>query len=136
MEEWRGAPEQLSIDPDRLLAAISTAVPDPDELARHFTFDVRTFQIAMPDALPTSELIDLGMQQEIIKARQPATVKAELLDRPAAEYRDSRYARDRLVKGPARLRETAAGLWDLTAGLFLGTGAVCTVIDRKITETR
>ena len=75
MEEWRGAPEQLSIDPDRLLAAISTAVPDPDELARHFTFDVWTFQIAMPESLPTSQLIDLGTQQEIIEARQLATVK-------------------------------------------------------------
>lgn len=183
--QWRHAATQLSVDPEHLLAVISQAFPDANRVRRQFAFDIRTFQIAMPEALPTQQLIDFGTQREIIAARREAAntakaeieascrefiadctaslreqtsklaeemletihntgnvhqktlnrltrfidtfgelnfmddqemakqldaVKAQLLERPAAECRDSRYARDQLVNGLRRLRETAADL--------------------------
>jgi len=185
MVEWRKAAQQLSVDPDRLLATVSAAFPEPDRLTHKFSCDIRTFQIAMPEALPTSHLVEMGTQQEVIEARRQAAlsarnevetscrefiadctatlreqtaklcsemlatikttgnvhqktlnrltkfidtfgqlnfmddaemaeqldaVKAQLLERPAAEYRDSRFARDQLVNGLSRLRETAADM--------------------------
>lgn len=185
LAEWREAAARLPVDPQRLLAVIADAFPSREQVGRHFAFDIRTFQIAMPEALPTRQMVELGTQREIIEARRQAAmsakaeieascrefiadctaslreqtaklaeemletirttgnvhqktlnrlvnfidtfgqlnfmddtemaaqldaVKAQLLERPAAEYRDSRHARSQLVNGLSRLRETAADL--------------------------
>lgn len=185
MQEWAQAAERLSVDSERLLAVIEDAFPARDRLERSFGFSIRTFQIAMPQALPTRQLVEMGTQQEVAEARRLAAlaarseieqscrafiadstaslreqtaklaeemletirttgnvhqktlnrlvkfidtfgqlnfmddtematqldaIKAQLLERPAAEYRDSRFARDQLVNGLNRLRETAADL--------------------------
>jgi hypothetical protein len=183
--EWRNAADRLDVDPERLASVIEDSFPPKSKVESSFAFDIQLFQIAMPKALPTRQLLDLATQQEIIQARKEAAVsarheieascrafiadctatlrqqtaklaeemlatiqatgnvhqktlnrlvkfidtfgqlnfmddedmakqldavKAQLLKRPAAEYRDSRFARDQLVNGLRRLRETAADL--------------------------
>ena len=66
MQEWARAAKRLSVDSGRLLAVISEAFPSRDRLERRFGFDIRTFQISMPEAVPTSTLVEAGTQQEII----------------------------------------------------------------------
>ncbi len=185
LDEWREAANRLPVDPSRLLAVIADAFPARDKVERQFAFDIRTFQIAMPEALPTTSLIDLATQQEIVEARRQAAlaarseieqscrefvadctatlreqtaklcaemletikttgsvhgktlnrlkkfiddfgqlnfmddtemaaqldrVRAQLLERPANEYRDSRHARNQLVNGLEQLRTTATEL--------------------------
>jgi len=179
--EWRDVAENLVEDPERLVAVIEHAFPPADVMPRYFGFDIRMFQIAVPD-VPQTELIELGTQQEIMAARQRATesarqeidrscrnfiadcvstlreqtaqlctemlatitssesvhqktlnrlvkfvdhfrqlnftgdvemerqlenVREQFLQRTAADYRDSDFARERLVQGLTKLRETA-----------------------------
>jgi len=184
LELWRTAAHDLLDDnQERLVAVISEAFPPADAMPRYFSFDIRTFQIAMPEAVPTAQLVELGTQQEVIEARQQAVtsarreiqqscsefvadcvaalreqtaqlctemlatvsstgsvhqktlnrlvkfiehfgqlnfvndtqmaeqleqVRARLLERPAAEYRDSAHARRELVSGLTALREHAS----------------------------
>ncbi len=185
LDEWRAAATRLPVDPSRLLAVIADAFPARDKVERQFAFDIRTFQIAMPEALPTANLIELATQREIVEARRQAAlaaraeieqscrefvadctatlreqtaklcsemletikttgsvhgktlnrlvkfiddfgqlnfmddtematqldrVRAQLLERPANEYRDSRHARNQLVNGLEQLRATATEL--------------------------
>lgn len=72
LSDWSDAAVSLPVDRERLLAVIRDAFPDRNQVERRFAFDIRTFQIAMPDSVPTAELIELGTQREVIEARQQA----------------------------------------------------------------
>jgi len=182
LQEWQDTAAGLVDDPERLVAVISSAYPSVDRMDRYFGFDIRLFQITIPEAVPQTQLVDLGTQQAVVEARRHAAltareeierscrefigdcvgtlreqtaqlcdemlitinssgsvhqktlnrlvsfiarfqelnfvndqemerqldaVKQEFLQREAGEYRDSSDARQRLVQGLARLRETA-----------------------------
>ncbi len=76
LSDWREAAVRLGVDTDRMLAVIDDAFPSHDKVARHFAFDIRTFQIAMPEAVPTARLVELGAQREIVEARRQAVLAA------------------------------------------------------------
>ena len=75
LAEWRQAAGELDGDPVRLLAAVRDAFPGPVDLARRFGFDIRLFQIAVPE-LPTTQLVALGDQLELVRVRRQAALQA------------------------------------------------------------
>ena len=102
LSQWGNAAQRLGVDPDHLLAVVSQAFPNEEKIRRRFAFDVTTFQIAMPEALPTRNLIDLGTQQEIIEARRQAA------DAARSEIESS--CREFIADCTATLREQTAKL--------------------------
>jgi len=75
LNEWRTVAQGLVDDPARLLAVIGSAFPSADKMPRYFSFDIRTFQIAVPD-VPQAQLIDIATQQELIEVRRQAAEEA------------------------------------------------------------
>jgi hypothetical protein len=75
LARWREAAAGLGGDPERLVAAVGQAFPPADRIARCFAFEIRLFQIAVPD-VPAAELVDLGTRQELIRARREAAAAA------------------------------------------------------------
>ncbi len=114
--EWRAAAETLTDDPQRMLGVISDAFPDVDRIEGKFSFDIRTFQIAVPDAVPRAELVDLGTQQEIIEARRKAVASAKL------EIEHS--CREFIGDCVASLREQTAALCTEMLDTINSTGSV------------
>jgi hypothetical protein len=74
-EEWREAAHRLVHDPDRLVATIEAAFPDPKTMGKHFGFAVQLFQIRVPESLDL-ELINAGEQEQLIQAREQAAREA------------------------------------------------------------
>jgi hypothetical protein len=76
LQEWREAARSLPGDAERLLAVIRAAFPAADRLPARFSFDLRLFQISVPE-VPRAELVELGTQQELIEARREAARRAQ-----------------------------------------------------------
>lgn len=75
--EWRAAVQKLSSQPDRVLASITQAFPPSQKLERYFGFQVYLFQVTVPEALPTTQLVELGDQLKIEEARQQIAREAQ-----------------------------------------------------------
>ncbi|MEA3210779.1 MAG: hypothetical protein QOE70_3836 [Chthoniobacter sp.] len=75
MGEWREMAKKLSVDPDRLVATITAAFPNPAQMEKHYGFDVTLFQIAVPERLEM-DLVTLADQQQIMEARHQAAHQA------------------------------------------------------------
>jgi len=75
LAEWREAAQRLGSDPERLVATISAAFPDPQRMDRCFEFSVQLFQIRAPESLDLA-MIQSGDQEEIMKVRQQAAAEA------------------------------------------------------------
>ena len=85
MEEWRQSALRLAADPAHLLAAIEGAFPA--SLERHFGFEVRLFQIAVPGGGLSLELTGLADQENIAEARrQAASAAAEKIRADTGEF--------------------------------------------------
>ena len=76
MTEWREAARRLSDDPERIMGFIDEAFPELYTVQGRFGFDIRTFQIATPEAVPRAELVEMGTRQEVIEAREEAVQNA------------------------------------------------------------
>ena len=76
LNDWQSAADSLPVERDRLLAVIRDAFPERSVVERKFAFDIRTFQIAVPESIPTAELVEIGTRQEIIEARKQAVNEA------------------------------------------------------------
>lgn len=116
LRDWAIAAETLPVDRDRLLAAIRDAFPARDRIERRFAFDIRTFQITVPDSVPSAELVDIGTQREIIEARRRAVSDAR------REIESS--CRDFIADCVATLREQTAKLCDEMLETITTTGNV------------
>ena len=115
LRQWRDAAEGLQVDADRLLAVVSAAFPPVDAMPRYFSFDIRTFQIAVPD-VPQAELVELGAQQELIQARaEAAQVAQQEIHRSCQEF---------IGDCVATLREQTAKLCSEMLTTINGTGSV------------
>ena len=75
VSEWTEAARKLVTDPERLVAAIQAAFPDPERMARQFGFAVHLFQIQAPEGLHL-EMVRMGDQQQIAQARSQAALQA------------------------------------------------------------
>jgi hypothetical protein len=75
LTEWTEAAKRLVSDPERLVAAIEAAFPDPDRMARQFGFSVHLFQIQAPEGMHL-EMVRVGDQQQIAQARTQAALQA------------------------------------------------------------
>lgn len=73
--EWRKMAEKLVKDPQRLVATIESLFPAPEQMGRHYGFEVQLFQIAVPGHM-SAELVTAGDQQAVIEARQQASHEA------------------------------------------------------------
>jgi len=73
--EWYAAASKLVSDPDRLVATIEAAFPQPSRMDRYFGYSVDLFQISVPKRLE-AELVAVADQQGIISARQQAAEEA------------------------------------------------------------
>ena len=76
LDDWGEMAEHLPVDRDRLLATVADSFPPREKIEGQFAFDIQTFHIAMPDSIPTTELIGLGTQQEVLEARRQAVNEA------------------------------------------------------------
>lgn len=75
LAEWTQAAEQLVAEPEKLVATIAAAFPDPGVLDRAFEFTVHLFQIRAPEGLDL-ELVRMSQQEEVLQARQQAATEA------------------------------------------------------------
>ena len=75
MNEWRAMALKLVSEPEAVLAAIEASFPEPNGLERHFSFEVKLFQITVPERLGV-DLVSLADQQHIIAAREQAAHEA------------------------------------------------------------
>ena len=73
--EWYEAARKLVQDPDRLVATIEDAFPQPSRMDRYFGFTTDLFQNALPKRLET-QLVDMTEHQQIINARQAAATES------------------------------------------------------------
>lgn len=73
--EWREMARKLTTDPQRVIETIEASFPDPQQISRHFGFDVQLFQISLPAKLSARVLAE-GEQAEIIRARRDAAAAA------------------------------------------------------------
>ncbi|MDA1257859.1 MAG: DUF3150 domain-containing protein [Chloroflexi bacterium] len=73
--DWWEAARKLVSDPDRLVATIEDAFPQPSRMDRYFGFTADLFQITVPERLQ-SELVDLADQTELVRARQQVAAEA------------------------------------------------------------
>ncbi|MCF7854911.1 MAG: DUF3150 domain-containing protein [Candidatus Pacebacteria bacterium] len=116
LDEWRRAAETLTDDPERMLGVIADAFPDVDRIENKFSFDIRTFQIAVPEAVPQAQLVELGTQQEVIEARRQAVA--------SARHEIEASCRDFIGDCVATLREETAKLCDEMLATINSTGYV------------
>lgn len=84
LAEWTQAARRLVSEPDKLVATIAAAFPDPGVLDRSFEFTVHLFQIRAPEGLDL-ELIQVSEQEEVLRARQQAATEAATRIRQQAE---------------------------------------------------
>jgi hypothetical protein len=75
LTEWRDQARKLSSRPEQIVASVSAAFPQPDKLARHFSFSVGMFQIRAPEALDMT-FVHEADQRGIIEARAQAAQEA------------------------------------------------------------
>ena len=75
LAEWAEAARQLVAEPERLVATIAAAFPDPKQMDRWFEFSVQLFQIRAPEGLDV-QLIQASEQEEMLRARQQAATEA------------------------------------------------------------
>jgi hypothetical protein len=115
LREWRRAAEQLVDDPGRLLAVIDAAFPDAAAMPRYFGFEIRMFQVSVPD-VPQADLVTLGTQREIVEARRQAAAEA----RTEME----RSCRAFVADAVATMREQTAVLCGEMLATINGTGSV------------
>jgi len=73
--EWVEMANRLTDDPERLVAVIRQSFPLRDKVAEKFAFEVRLFQLAIPEELSTS-LVSYGEQLEVVAARRQAAQQA------------------------------------------------------------
>jgi len=74
-KEWRKMAEKLVKDPDQLVATIEASFPFPSQMDRYYGFDIRLFQIALPQHM-AAELVSASEHQAVIEARQKAAQEA------------------------------------------------------------
>ena len=116
LETWRTAAcDLLDQNHERLVAVISDAFPPADVMPRYFSFNIRTFQISVPD-IPQATLIDIGTQQELVRARTEAAKTAQ------REIEDS--CREFIAESVATLRGQTAKLCADMLATINGTGSV------------
>lgn len=72
---WREAAEKLVKEPDRLVARIEDAFPDPDRLESKFRFSAQYFQIRLPESLKM-QCLEASEQEAVIRAREVAAQTA------------------------------------------------------------
>ena len=75
LSEWRTTARELVDDPDRLVAVINAAFPQPEYMDRYFGFHINLFQVNTPD-MPRAELVEAGTRQQLIEAREDAAREA------------------------------------------------------------
>jgi hypothetical protein len=73
--DWFEAARLLVKDPERVVAAIEAAFPNPEKMESTFTFSVQLFQVRAPERLDIA-LVSVGEQQGIISAREKAAQEA------------------------------------------------------------
>jgi len=113
--EWRHCAQALTADPERLVNAVTQAFPLADQLPSRFGFNIRLFQIAVPE-VSTTELVDYGSQQQLIETRHAATQQA----RQEIEH----SCREFIAESIATLREQTATLCSEMLATINGTGSV------------
>lgn len=74
-EDWYEAARLLVPDPERLVATIEAAFPNPSQMQRSFGFDVHLFQLRAPEALDLA-LVNQAEQEQVMSARQKAAEEA------------------------------------------------------------
>src|ERR1017187_5321261 len=74
-KDWRKMADKLVKDPERLVATIEASFPYPDQMERHYGFDIQRFQIALPQHM-SAELVNASEHQAVIEARQKAAQEA------------------------------------------------------------
>jgi hypothetical protein len=75
LTEWREQARKLSSRPEQIVASVSAAFPQPDRLARYFSFTLGMFQIRAPETLDLS-FIQEAEQRGVIEARARAAAEA------------------------------------------------------------
>jgi hypothetical protein len=75
LRRWADAARAMVDDPQRLVAVVAQSFPPVDRIPGCFGFDVRLFQVAVPE-VPDAELVDLGTRQELIETRREACLAA------------------------------------------------------------
>jgi len=116
LQVWRTAAYDLLDDnQERLVAVISEAFPHADAMPRYFGFDIRTFQITVPD-VPQADLVEIGTQQELIEVRRQAAESAQReIERSCQAF---------IAESVATLREQTAKLCSEMLATINGTGSV------------
>jgi hypothetical protein len=84
VQEWWRMAAELVPDPERLVATIEAAFPINGHMDRYYGFDVRLFQIALPETV-SLQLVAAGDQSEVLAARQRAAREAARRIRQDAE---------------------------------------------------
>lgn len=84
VQEWWRMASELVPDPERLVATIEAAFPVDGHMDRFYGFDVRLFQIALPEVV-SLQLVEAGDQSEVLAARQRAAQEAARRIRQDAE---------------------------------------------------
>jgi len=115
LQQWQDAADALVDDPERLVVVITQAFPPAAAMPRYFGFDIRTFQITVPN-VPQAELVEIGTQQELIEARKRAAASAQ------REIEASCQAF--ITESVAALREQTAKLCEEMLQTINGTGSV------------
>lgn len=73
--DWHEAARLLVRDPERVVATVEAAFPDPTKMDQAFGFAVQLFQIRAPEGLDLA-MVSAGQQQEVIRAREQAAQSA------------------------------------------------------------
>ncbi len=116
LADWRQAAERISDDPGRIMDLVTGAYPPLGRVCDRFGFDIRTFQIATPEAIPRAELLDIGSRLEVVEAREQAVREAR------HEIEES--CRAFVADCAATLREQTARLCDDMLKTIDTTGSV------------
>jgi len=74
-DDWYEAARLLVRDPERVVANVEAAFPDPTKMDQAFGFAVQLFQIRAPEGLDLA-MVSLGQQEEVIRAREQAARSA------------------------------------------------------------
>lgn len=82
--EWRRFAGRVGSDPDQVAAAVESAFPTAENVRGTFGFEVRLFQVALPEAL-RAETVALGEQAAVVEARRQAAAEAARKVRDDAE---------------------------------------------------
>lgn len=74
-QEWRQAAGRLVANPAQMVATIESSFPNPEKMEKYFGFTTQLFQIRVPENLGL-DLISLGEQQDLVRAREKAAREA------------------------------------------------------------